>query len=400
MKPLVKLRTRPSRDGCSFKYFIDFVDDNGKRRQVSLGHADKKKADRQVAQKERELQMGIVEPESMRLSSLLKDSLQRTKGQVRESTLTEYDGAMRAFINCVGDIDFLKVNHRHGEQFVQYCLEKGNAPATTAKKLRHLKRIFQQAHERGQIEVNPLRNVKQPKSAKKKVRTFSQQQCLDLVRCSSQFQQSKSSVKWELLIRMALYTGMRRGELLNITWRDIDFDKRTVDVNPKVDTDSIWTWFIKDTDRRTLPLTDEVVDSLATLQSTQPEGHPYVFVFEKRYKRIGDLRRVNKWSVSRGRCPLNNFDREFEAIRLMASIQEGTFHDLRRTCLSNWLSAGLSEFEVMTLAGHAKFETTRRFYLAVNDTLIDRARSVLEGSSKSNSVARLLRTPIQDHGRL
>ena len=63
-KMLVRLRTRSSRDGSSFTYLIDYVDENKKRRQVSLGHADKKKAERQRAQKERELRIGIVEPES------------------------------------------------------------------------------------------------------------------------------------------------------------------------------------------------------------------------------------------------------------------------------------------------------------------------------------------------
>ena len=48
-----------------------------------------------------------------------------------------------------------------------------------------------------------------------------------------------------------------------------------------------------------------------------------------------------------------------------AGIEKGEFHDLRRTCLTNWLVNGLREFDVMTTAGHASFETTRRFYLAV-----------------------------------
>jgi hypothetical protein len=36
MPPLVRLRARPSRDGKTFKYFLDFKDATGKRRQVSL----------------------------------------------------------------------------------------------------------------------------------------------------------------------------------------------------------------------------------------------------------------------------------------------------------------------------------------------------------------------------
>ena len=47
VKKLVRLRKRPSRNGRSFTYLIDYLDENGKRRQISLGHADRKKAERQ-----------------------------------------------------------------------------------------------------------------------------------------------------------------------------------------------------------------------------------------------------------------------------------------------------------------------------------------------------------------
>lgn len=45
----------------------------------------------------------------------------------------------------------------------------------------------------------------------------------------------------------------------------------------------------------------------------------------------------------------------------------------RGACLTNWLANGLSEFGVMTMAGHASFETTRRFYLTVRSDLLGRA---------------------------
>jgi hypothetical protein len=46
----------------------------------------------------------------------------------------------------------------------------------------------------------------------------------------------------------------------------------------------------------------------------------------------------------------------------------------------------------MNLAGHAKFETTRKFYLAVNSNIIDKARAALDEPLKSNSVANAIRT--------
>jgi len=39
-----------------------------------------------------------------------------------------------------------------------------------------------------------------------------------------------------------------------------------------------------------------------------------------------------------------------------------------------WFANGMSEYEVMRLAGHSDFATTHKFYLAVADGLVDRAR--------------------------
>ena len=39
-----------------------------------------------------------------------------------------------------------------------------------------------------------------------------------------------------------------------------------------------------------------------------------------------------------------------------------------------WFANGMSEYEVMRLAGHSDFATTHKFYLAVADDLVDRAK--------------------------
>ena len=40
-----------------------------------------------------------------------------------------------------------------------------------------------------------------------------------------------------------------------------------------------------------------------------------------------------------------------------------------------WLANGMSEHDVMVLAGHSSFATTHKFYLAISDDLIHRART-------------------------
>ena len=377
-KKLVRLRTRPSRDGSSFTYLIDYVEENGKRRQISLGHADRKKAERQRAQKEREVRMGVVELESMRLSDFLEDSLSRTGNQIRESTHDECRYAMNHFIEVVGNIDYQRITLTHGELFRQKCLDKGNSPATVTKKLSHLKRIFQLAVNRKQLDENPLQHIAMLKTTKKKVEKYTADECGRIIKAA---RDSQTDLKWDMLIITALCTGMRRSELLNCTWSDIDFEGMTMEVSPKKNTDYTWEWLIKDTDRRTLPLTKDVVQMLADHQTQQPEGHPYVFVPPVKYDHIQQLRKQGKWSLRDARLKVvNNFSRKFDKILKMASVSKRKFHCLRNTALTNWFANGMSEHDVMTLAGHSSFATTHAFYLAVADDLVDRARKAAEAS--------------------
>ncbi|MHC4557057.1 MAG: tyrosine-type recombinase/integrase, partial [Planctomycetota bacterium] len=393
MKELVRLRMRPSRDKKSFRYMLDYRDQSGRRRQISLGHADKRKAERQRYEKQLELQMNVAEPISMRLTDFFQDSLIRTKGQVRATTLKERAKTMRDFTECVGDIDVQDVRYGHGERFIQYCLTQNLSAGTITKKVKQLKRTFQLAEDRGQLDRHPLRRLKPPKSPRRKIRVFTDHECHSLCMMARQYEEKGSLVKWELLIRMGLSTGMRRGELMNTTWRDIDFARMTVDVAPKKDTLDTWEWHIKDTERRTLPLTAELIKLLVEHQMSQSEGCPYVFVPMARYQRIQESRRAGKWDVEKGRSPISKFCYHFNKIRDLANIRTGTFHDLRRTCLSNWIVQGLSLHEVKELAGHASIETTERFYLAVRKDVLDRARAASEASRKGQSVARLLRAP-------
>ena len=141
MKQLVRLWKRATYDGKRYTYYLVYYDEDGRRRQKALGHTDKRKAERQCAQFERELRMGTVEQESMRLSGFLEDSVRRTRGQVRDSTLTQYRIAMEHFMECIGNRDFQSIRHTHGERFVQGMLDKGSAPATVHKEFRSIRRM-------------------------------------------------------------------------------------------------------------------------------------------------------------------------------------------------------------------------------------------------------------------
>ena len=397
-KELVRLRTRPSRDGKTFVFMLDYVDEDGKRRRLSLGHADKRRAKHRQAQKERELRMGVVERGSMRLRQFVEDSLIRTGDQIRESTRREYRSAMEDFIGIVGNRDIQAITIRDGEYYRQQCLDRGNRPATVAKKLTEIKCMFETAVYRRQLDENPLRRIKMPKCGRNDIHIYSDAECERILRGAREFVRNTEDdgvVRWDLLTLAALCTGLRRGELLNSTWSDVDFGEQTITVNPKDDTPETWLWLIKDTDQRTLPFTEELTQMLAEHQGRQPEGCPYVFVPVARYDFIQkQLRAKGLWTYSDSRLKvINNFGRHFGLILRSGAIRRGQFHDLRRTAICNWFAEGLNELEVMRLAGHADFKTTHKYYLKARDDLLPRARQA-STRALSRSLARAWRAPL------
>ena len=383
---LVRLWKRPSKDGRSYTYYLRYYNLENKERLQSLGHADGRKAEKQRLQKEKELRMEFCPPESLRLSEFLEDCLRRSGNQIRPSTKTEYRQAMEHFIRTIGNIDFQDVTHRHGEQFRQACLDQGNAKNTVGKKIRQLKAMFELAvHRKQLLDENPFQYVRPPKASKnKKIRTYSDFEVDHLLRVASELQK-EHVLEWDLAITLALTTGMRKGELLNATWSDIDFSEMTIEVTPKGNTDETWEWLIKDTDERTLPLTEDVLQLLIALQDRRPPHYPYVLVPPKRYDRIQLIRqgkprgRKKVWTYEDARNSIiNNFSDMFGEIKKKAGIKTGTFHDLRRTAITNWFYEGLEITEVMRLAGHSKYDTTLQYYLAVKDDLVDKARRAVK----------------------
>ena len=305
----------------------------------------------------------------------MEDSLTKTGDQIRESTRIDYCEAMEDFIAVMGNLDYQCVQQTHGEFYRQTCLDRGDSPATIAKKLRGLKRFFCLAVQRKQLYENPLQYVKLPKVPRQRIRIYTEEETARMLRAASQFQKP-DVLEWDLVITLAITTGMRKSELLNMVWSDIDFGEMTIEITPKKNTDETWEWRIKDTDSRFLPLKEDVCQLLIDLQNRRPAGYPYVFVPPSRYNHIQKvLRPKGKWTLSSARnSVINNFTKQFNKILAIAHVNKGTFHDIRKTAITDWFRQGLKEYEVMTLAGYANFATTHRFYLAVANDLIDRAR--------------------------
>jgi integrase len=119
---------------------------------------------------------------------------------------------------------------------------------------------------------------------------------------------------------------------------------------------------------------DKAAQLLIDIQAELPEGQPYLLLPHRRYRYLMRLKAEGKLKYELGKCPDDNFGRSWQTIFRKAGIEVGTFHDLRSTCITEWLEQGLMPHEVKELAGHADINMTMNYYVGIRESLIDRAR--------------------------
>lgn len=83
------------------------------------------------------------------------------------------------------------------------------------------------------------------------------------------------------MIALGYCCGLPLGEVLNLTWSGVDFERDGLRVVRKCALGRRAAWTPKDKDMRVVPLPEGVVSILAKLQTTAADGHEYVFVLSK-----------------------------------------------------------------------------------------------------------------------
>jgi integrase len=242
--------------------------------------------------------------------------------------------------------------------------------ATVNKDIRTLKRIFNLAIEpRGYLlpGQNPFAGIKQRRQSRKPVRYITAEEFGRLIGAAS-------TLWWKALLSVAYTTAARIGELLNLTWADVDFGQNRIRVVRKEAAGNhLVGWEPKDHEGRILPVPGEVMQLLANLQAEATEGCPYVFVPAWRWKYVQKAKKTGRWQE--GQALINNLNRRLTTRRKQAGVGKFTFHDLRRTCITNW-ARQLPVHVVQKLAGHSDIKTTQQHYLSVLEDDLTSAQRV------------------------
>lgn len=153
----------------------------------------------------------------------------------------------------------------------------------------------------------------------------------DRVLSKTEFEQLRQNAPAHLkpILATAYYTGMRQGEILNLTWDRVDLKKRVIRLEAE-DT--------KDNEPRAVPICNELSEIFEKL----PRGirNARVFIFKGnpiQYIHKGLRKACRDAGISYGRFVKDGF----------------VFHDLRHTFNTNMRKAGVPESVIMAVTGHS-----------------------------------------------
>ena len=156
---------------------------------------------------------------------------------------------------------------------------------------------------------------------------------------------------------MGYHTGMRRGEILGLTWDRVDLKDRWIYL------DAAHT---KDQEPRRIPINSELLEILKSIPSRLAEAGEDRHVFQFQGEPFKDMRDALKKACKAAKIEYGRFKRE-----------GFIFHDLRHTFTTNMRRAGVPEPEIMAITGHSSRSTFDR-YNTVDEADLHRAMGRLE----------------------
>ncbi|HXG65147.1 MAG TPA: site-specific integrase [Blastocatellia bacterium] len=238
----------------------------------------------------------------------------------------------RAIVEFFGKKTFAQISPILIEKFKRERREsvtrygRQRSAASVNRELEVLSKIFSLAMDNGIVESNPARKVKKLRqdNLRKRYLTVEEEQRLMGALTGRR-------IRLKPVVVLAIQTGMRRGELLNLKWQNIDLARGLIYV-----TDT------KTGHDREVPINSIARETLLGLQRLYG-GYEYVFT--------NPMTGLNITEVKKG----------FKAACREAGIADFRFHDLRHTTGTRLADAGTDAFAIAEVLGHRNLQTTKRY---------------------------------------
>jgi integrase len=215
--------------------------------------------------------------------------------------------------------------------------------STLNHELAILKQLFRKAIAWGYLErgKDPAQDVKKFPESKGRVRFLSIEEAKALLEAAS--------AHLRPILICALETGMRRGEILRLTWEDVDFRNGTLYIAKT-----------KNGDPRHVPMSGRLRATLNALPRSLLTRHVFAGSIRKT-PAGGNRKRPLNQSIGKVGKPFQDVDTSFENACTAAGIEGFRFHDLRHTAASHMIMRGVPFRTVGEILGHKTAAMTERY---------------------------------------
>lgn len=330
---------------------------------------------------ERERDAGVRRTKVRTVGSWLEEWITGRQLVVRPNTVLGYRADVPHIVRTLGRTRIEQLTPEQVEAMYRDCLAAGLSIGT----LRHIRRTLSAAMttavDRGYLLRNPVRLAACPSYEPPDVEPYDEEQSRRLVAATHEI---RNGARW--LAQLAL--GLRQGEVLGLEWNDLDLDGGWINITHQLQPHGVTHGCPSDAQcdrpqarscpsRRGGGLRRVPVKSKASRRRLKL---PAEIVAQLRRTRLAQrqerLRAGNKWvegdwvftdELGRPYNPKRDL-RLWTDICARASVPRKRTHDLRHTCATLLLQAGMADSVVSRSLGHTDVRMTARYAHIVDPT--------------------------------
>jgi len=227
----------------------------------------------------------------------------------------------KQLVEAFGQFRLAEITKPRVQAFMRDRQEEVSA-ATVNRQVALLRKVLSYAVEQGKLDANPLQGIKLFPEPPPRQPTLEQKEEQKLIRAGPAW--------FGFMVRLAIATGCRQGELLALRWRHVDFDNAALVVEDS-----------KSGESRRVPLHPVMLAELRSRRGL-PDGYVVMMKSGEVPTTSGVVQAMRRAANKIGRRDLR-------------------FHDLRHIAGSRLLAAGASLPEVATFLGHKTLSIARRY---------------------------------------
>lgn len=359
------------RKGRGWIGVLSYKDESGKwrKREKSLDAKGKREASKELDEWRDDMEAEAESASILAPAETVIDYVSRyvdtleASGSIERSTATVYHAMLKHIDGELGSLRLESLGAESAQAWVNSMVSNGYAASTVRKAFNLLKAAMTHAEDTGRIVKNPLRTVKLPKIPKKEPNALDASQRARLV----SFLDIAAQTPVNLGVRLALFTGMREGEICGLQWKNVDLESGVIRIRTVIGRDGGKTYEKEPKtggSRRDIPVSGSTTEALKawradTAKRCLEAGIPF----------SNDLYVLGK--VDGSNLAPHALWEAWKAIAASLGLvgtqgKVPTFHDLRHTFATAAISEGVDVKSVSSILGHTNAAMTLNIYASAD----------------------------------